>query len=83
MDALIFSQIMLNGIASVVIVLVGVCIAVIASEFTKFLKTTAIFLTTLNNKFSEGHNITDILVAGVSSISFISKLFKRRKEKNN
>jgi len=81
MDILTISQITVNFIISAAILVVGLLIAIIAYEAIVAIKRIKNFFTNLNEKSIEAFKHLDAVIAGMSVMPFISKLFKKHKEK--
>ncbi|MDP2741264.1 MAG: hypothetical protein Q8O66_01070 [bacterium] len=80
MTTLILSQIIFNFVASIAIITISVLIGIIAFDIIKFTKSIKNFFNNLNEKSNELYKNLDNFFAGISTLPFISGLFKKKRK---
>jgi len=80
MTTLILSQIIFNFVASIAIIAISVLIGIIAFDIIKFTKSIKNFFNNLNEKSNELYRNLDNFFASISTLPFISGLFKKKRK---
>ena len=81
MTILILSQIIFNFVTAFAIVVVATLLSIIAYDVIKFTKATKKFAEGVNKESAELYGKINKFVEGILNLSFVSKLFKKKKSK--
>jgi len=80
MTILIISQIIFNIVISLAVVVVAILISVIAYDIIKFMKSVKKLSDDINRESGEVYNKINKFLEGILTLSFVSKLFKKKKK---
>lgn len=80
MTVLEISQIIFNLVISFAVIIITVFLSIIAYDTIKFIKSFKLFLNNLNKESSELYNKINAFLENIFSLSFISKLLKKKKK---